>query len=134
LKTTSVDSPSAVSAKSLFDEIFETVDPAEKSILSPKQDEELSLTESDSEAERLGSEEQFRHLPSATPEVAEYPAHSSHGVRRPVTLLDRDSRDGESLPAEFSEEDSLPPVIKDFQAMFGDPEDSFPPDFPMSLR
>lgn len=70
----------------------------------------------------------FSQLPLA--DIASFNEDSEH----------RDSRDSQQSSQESSLANQtslfafLPSAVKEFQSMFGSDEDSYPPDFPMSLR
>ncbi|KAF8901645.1 hypothetical protein CPB84DRAFT_1777102 [Gymnopilus junonius] len=117
----------------LFDNIFEEDNSVETSILAPRNDEELSLTESESETDTAGTKEQPGNSLSS-PRLAVYPFHPLHGGGQRIVEQDDPQRSESLSSLPLPEHESLPHVVKDFQDMFGDLDDSFPPDFPMSLR
>jgi hypothetical protein len=87
------------------------------------QDLDESCTESESELEVEG------------PTAASYPFGSIHeNVAYDATQERETSGAVGGSVDNMSSSESLPSAVKDFQGMFGNDEDSYPTDFPMSLR
>ena len=84
------------------------------------QDLDESCTESESELELEG------------PTAASYPFGGIHESFAYDATQERETVGGSA--DNMSSTESLPPAVKDFQGMFGNDEESYPADFPMSLR
>ena len=95
-----------------------------------------SATESESELETEDRDHRLTPIQSK--------AHGSSQLSTAdfISLNDsqaKDSRTSQQSPQDLSpggisSPSSLPNVVKEFQSMFGSEDESYPPDFPMSLR
>ena len=80
-----------------------------------------SATESETDNEREGT--------NPYSDDGRFESYSGHGGARPRSLPSQP----ESFPASLGS--SLPPIVQVFRDMpFGNNDESYPPDFPMSLR
>ena len=89
------------------------------------QDLDESCTESESELE----------VEVEGPAAASYPFGNIHQSVAYDASHERETSGAVGGSADdMSSTQSLPSAVKDFQGMFGNDEDSYPADFPMSLR
>jgi hypothetical protein len=100
-----------------------------------------SATESESEPETEKKDSYYRDHNLTQPYGLSQPSTTDSGI---ASLNEdsehKDSHNSEQLSQDFSLADqissfaSLPGAVKEFKSMFGSDDESYPPDFPMSLR
>lgn len=103
---------------------------------------DYSLTESEMEDESTDDSHDLHSLNRPRPQMqVGRPSPPSLNEPSTASAYENSSRETEppQVASELSQSDresygSLPLVLKEFEAMFDDTEDSYPPDFPMSLR